>query len=285
MYINCYPSDELYHHGIKGQKWGVRRFQNSDGSLTSEGRSRYSGSGDSSSGGGIRGAASRATGAVKNRWNGLSDKQKKFIKGAAITAGVALAAYGGYKLSKNESFRAGAAKVRDALRKKGRIEMKPMQTNLLTGPKKASRFDGIREKVGNAASSVKGKAGNIKNTINSNAQESAQWFKNGRDIGRSGGSVESGLTGTKRNDTIARAGEMAGKVGNRMRSAADRASNTVRSSKVGNKMRSAADRATNTMRSARNSASRTVNRARDYMSGVRRKKGSGGPVYYPVKRG
>ena len=26
--------NELYHHGIKGQKWGVRRFQNEDGSLT-----------------------------------------------------------------------------------------------------------------------------------------------------------------------------------------------------------------------------------------------------------
>lgn len=36
-----YPSSELYHHGIKGQKWGVRRFQNSDGSLTNAGRSRY----------------------------------------------------------------------------------------------------------------------------------------------------------------------------------------------------------------------------------------------------
>ena len=28
---------ELYHHGIKGQKWGVRRYQNEDGSLTEEG--------------------------------------------------------------------------------------------------------------------------------------------------------------------------------------------------------------------------------------------------------
>lgn len=28
---------KLYHHGIKGQKWGVRRYQNEDGSLTEEG--------------------------------------------------------------------------------------------------------------------------------------------------------------------------------------------------------------------------------------------------------
>ena len=33
--------NELYHHGIKGMKWGVRRFQNEDGSLTSAGKKRY----------------------------------------------------------------------------------------------------------------------------------------------------------------------------------------------------------------------------------------------------
>ena len=32
---------ELRHHGIKGQKWGVRRFQNKDGSLTPAGKKRY----------------------------------------------------------------------------------------------------------------------------------------------------------------------------------------------------------------------------------------------------
>lgn len=31
---------ELYHHGIRGQRWGVRRFQNADGSLTAAGRRR-----------------------------------------------------------------------------------------------------------------------------------------------------------------------------------------------------------------------------------------------------
>ena len=34
-------STELRHHGIKGQKWGVRRYQNEDGSLTPEGKKRY----------------------------------------------------------------------------------------------------------------------------------------------------------------------------------------------------------------------------------------------------
>lgn len=36
-----YSTDELYHHGIKGQKWGVRRYQNPDGTLTTEGKARY----------------------------------------------------------------------------------------------------------------------------------------------------------------------------------------------------------------------------------------------------
>ena len=33
--------EDLYHYGIIGQKWGLRRFQNQNGSLTDEGRKRY----------------------------------------------------------------------------------------------------------------------------------------------------------------------------------------------------------------------------------------------------
>lgn len=39
--------NELMHHGIKGQKWHVRRFQNKDGSLTVAGKKRYSTGSDS----------------------------------------------------------------------------------------------------------------------------------------------------------------------------------------------------------------------------------------------
>ena len=33
--------NELMHYGVLGQKWGVRRYQNPDGTLTAEGKKRY----------------------------------------------------------------------------------------------------------------------------------------------------------------------------------------------------------------------------------------------------
>lgn len=42
-------TSELYHWGIKGMKWGVRRYQNKDGTLTPAGKKRYADDGGSDS--------------------------------------------------------------------------------------------------------------------------------------------------------------------------------------------------------------------------------------------
>ena len=78
----------LAHHGIKGQRWGIRRFQNKDGSLTSAGKKR-SGQKDISS---------------EKKEKFWTDDRKKTAKkvavGAAVVGGTLLAAYGAVKLNK-----------------------------------------------------------------------------------------------------------------------------------------------------------------------------------------
>ena len=46
MFVN----NELYHHGIKGQRWGIRRWQNEDGTFNEAGKKRYFNSSGSLSG-------------------------------------------------------------------------------------------------------------------------------------------------------------------------------------------------------------------------------------------
>ena len=43
---NDFESNYLAHYGILGMKWGVRRYQNADGSLTAEGKERYGSGGN-----------------------------------------------------------------------------------------------------------------------------------------------------------------------------------------------------------------------------------------------
>ena len=65
-----YYSDTLYHHGIKGQKWGLRRYQNEDGSLTSEGRRHY-GYGE------VKAAYKKRLSDADSSWKSKSDNLEK----------------------------------------------------------------------------------------------------------------------------------------------------------------------------------------------------------------
>jgi hypothetical protein len=102
-----WSDDYLEHHGILGQKWGVRRFESKNGTLTPAGKNRYN-----SVDGKYQKLKKKATPnkvettgekkkedtAEPEKKKGLTDKQKKVIIAGAAIAGTALAAYGGYKL-------------------------------------------------------------------------------------------------------------------------------------------------------------------------------------------
>ena len=68
---------ELYHHGIKGQKWGVRRFQNDDGGLTQAGQQRYGGKKDYRFGAGLFELAQRTRLTDSDRFYGLGSGDLK----------------------------------------------------------------------------------------------------------------------------------------------------------------------------------------------------------------
>lgn len=103
-------SDLLYHFGIKGMKWGIRRYQNKDGSLTPQGKIRYSEDYKRAhSGKNIKEMSDTELRNVNNRlqmerqYSSLTRKTsrgKKIVQTLITTAGTLAAAEGAYKTYK-----------------------------------------------------------------------------------------------------------------------------------------------------------------------------------------
>ena len=134
---------ELYHHGIKGMKWGVRRYQNKDGSLTAAGKKRQRGwSEDAKTADNISRKSVKAMSNAelrklnertqletnyKNLHPGAVKKGMRFVTTAAAFTGTALALYGNadklVKLGKTAGSKfvdiAGNMVVRDINRRLG----------------------------------------------------------------------------------------------------------------------------------------------------------------------
>ena len=86
MYTNY-----LYHHGIKGQKWGVRRYQNANGRLTNAGKKRYSDGNDNS----------------KKSSKSKMSTAKKIAIGTAVVAAAAGITYAAIKAKNNKAVSKG----------------------------------------------------------------------------------------------------------------------------------------------------------------------------------
>lgn len=85
---------QLYHHGIKGMKWGVRRFQRKDGSLTAAGKKRAAQEEvKKMSDAELRNKINRLQ--MEQQYSKLTAKQvsagKKFVKGVLIGAATGVA--------------------------------------------------------------------------------------------------------------------------------------------------------------------------------------------------
>lgn len=165
LYMTPVLPDELYHHGIKGQKWGRRRFQNEDMTWTEAGKERYGSSSDESH---------RVSESEKKKTSVGGEIARKAAVKVGTTALKVAAAYGTYKFIRSDM---GKKLIKNAAKKVMNKAVKELKKSTInTGELVAQQSKLLRKKVSetkfakayvstidNAVGKVKGIGSTVKN--------------------------------------------------------------------------------------------------------------------------
>lgn len=148
---------ELYHHGVKGMKWGVRRYQNSDGTLTNAGKKRYDRDQRENAG---KKKGDRVGAADPNRWVREDLERSRTVANEGVNLSNKLKDANRSSIRNQKRSRLDLSNMSDnELRQKINRELLERQYNDVFNPAKVSKGREVADRVLDSAGTVLSVAG------------------------------------------------------------------------------------------------------------------------------